>query len=925
MKKQWIEQLADSSHIGILVVDKERNNLFVNRHLCDMFGYEEQFLLKHTAEILHVNHTTFSNFSKLAFEAVLQGTPLGVDYQFKRADGSLIWVHISGDPIKNENEVLWTIVDISARMEMQEQERILKERLELALLGNSDALWDFDLTNNTIYYSPRWKEMLGYKDDELPNDPTIWNAKVHKEDEKRVLASVQEHLDGKSSYVDIEHRLHHKDGSWIWVRTRAKAIFNDDAKAIRLIGTNTDITEQKNIQLIANHQSKILEQLQESVNTIDLKGKIVSWNKASQKIFGYTKEEAIGEHISILRLDDRASILPNIFEILQKTDEYTVETQLRHKSNRTIEVSLTLSFLRDEDGNPTHIIGNARDITKRKKIEKELEESNYNLNQYIEALDKIDIGLFVVDEDYTVRYMNKTMIKWFGDQKGKTCYASVANLAEPCPYCKLGAVLHDKAKVTYDPTTPDGQSFDIVATSIRNADGTMSKMEVIRNVTEQKKVQQQLYHQAHYDALTELPNRVLLTDRLNQAIKKAKLSKTKLALLFIDLDHFKEINDSLGHSFGDEILKIVATKLKNLLKESDTIARLGGDEFVMILEDIEQIQEASLLANKTLTTLSEAMEIDDRTLYISSSIGISIYPDDGNSVQNLLKFADSAMYKAKEEGRNNYQFYNSSMTELAFERVLMETSLRAALKNDEFVVYYQPQVNGESDTLIGMEALVRWKHPTMGIISPAKFIPLAESTGLIVELDRFVMRSAIGQLAAWNKQGLKPGILALNLAIKQIEREDFVPFFMQLMEETSCMAGCIELEVTEGQIMKNPEEAINVLQQLSDLGIELAIDDFGTGYSSLSYLKRLPINKLKIDQEFIRNLPGDKEDAAIAKAVIALAESLNLKIIAEGVETIEQKDFIVESGCRNIQGYFYSKPLPAQELELLLKKSTPFA
>jgi len=271
------------------------------------------------------------------------------------------------------------------------------------------------------------------------------------------------------------------------------------------------------------------------------------------------------------------------------------------------------------------------------------------------------------------------------------------------------------------------------------------------------------------------------------------------------------------------------------------------------------------------------------------------------------------------EGRNNYQYYNTTLTEIAFERVVMESSLRAALQNEEFVVYYQTQVNGATNSVIGIEALVRWQHSTMGLVSPAKFIPLAESTGLIIELDRYVMKTAMTQVSQWYSKGLNPGILAMNLSVKQLQKKDFITVLEELIKETNCKAQWLELEVTESQIMTHPEEAISILEQISDLGIGLAIDDFGTGYSSLAYLKRLPIDKLKIDQDFIRDLPGDEEDEGITKAVIALAKSLNLKVIAEGIEAKEQKDFLVKSGCKNIQGYFYSKPVPFDEFENILR------
>lgn len=428
----------------------------------------------------------------------------------------------------------------------------------------------------------------------------------------------------------------------------------------------------------------------------------------------------------------------------------------------------------------------------------------------------------------------------------------------------------------------------------------------------------ELHHQANYDSLTGLANRDLFNDRLEQAIEKSRRNSTKMALLFIDLDHFKEINDSHGHKIGDEVLKVVTERFNKTIRREDTLARLGGDEFTVIIENLHQGQDASLLANKILKVLKKPITIGDNEFYVLSSIGISIYPDDGSSPANLLKYADAAMYKAKDEGRNNFQYYCAEMTELAFERVAMEASLRVALKNEEFLVYYQPQVDGRSNRLIGVEALVRWQHPTMGLVLPTKFIPLAESTGLIVELDRFVMKTTMTQISKWYKDGLNPGVLAMNLSVIHLQQKDFLTMFSNLIQETECKPEWLELEVTESQIMKNPEEAIKILNKISDIGIELAVDDFGTGYSSLSYLKKLPINKLKIDRSFVKDLPDDEEDIAITKAVIALAKSLNLRTIAEGVETKEQKEFLVENGCENIQGYFYAKPMPASDMEVTL-------
>ena len=435
-------------------------------------------------------------------------------------------------------------------------------------------------------------------------------------------------------------------------------------------------------------------------------------------------------------------------------------------------------------------------------------------------------------------------------------------------------------------------------------------------LSEQK---EQLAYQASHDALTKLPNKILFLDRLKQSIELAKRENNLLAVLFIDLDHFKQINDSLGHDIGDELLVKVSKLINKGLRASDNLSRLGGDEFTVIVNNIDKIENLSRIIQTIVDTFIEPIVIQNNNLYINMSIGISIYPNDAKDVNNLLKHADSAMYKAKESGRNTYCFYDEEMTKKAFERIQLETALREALVKDELEVFYQPQVDATIDKLVGMEALVRWNHPTKGMIFPDVFIPLAESTGMIIELDRIVMKKAIEQFSRWKNDGYNPGKLSMNLAIKQLESKDFLEFIEPLLKQHISEYSNIEFEVTESQIMKNPEKSIKILKKINNLGISIAIDDFGTGYSSLAYLKKLPINKLKIDKSFVDNLPSDLEDVAIAKTIINLCKSLNLNVIAEGVETKEQKDFMLENGCKLIQGYYYSRPIPSEEIELLLK------
>lgn len=437
---------------------------------------------------------------------------------------------------------------------------------------------------------------------------------------------------------------------------------------------------------------------------------------------------------------------------------------------------------------------------------------------------------------------------------------------------------------------------------------------------ELKKANMKLKTLAHYDSLTGLPNRDLFNDQLARAIERAKQHDKELALLFVDLDRFKQINDSLGHPLGDKVLQIVANRLHGCIRKEDSLARLGGDEFVLLMDDLNKGENASYIAQKIIDCLAEPIYIDEHTFYVTASVGISLYPHDDMDINKLLMYADTAMYKAKKEGKNNFQFYSSELTNSAIDNVVMQANLHSALENGEFIVYYQPQINAETLQHTGMEALVRWEHPTMGLITPSKFLPVAEETGFIIDLDQWVIKRAIQQIVQWYKKGFNPGILALNLTMKQLHQKDFISSFKELLAETGCKTEYLEFEVAEGQIMNHPEDAISVLNALRDMGIGLSIDDFGTGYSSLSYLKRLPINKLKIDKTFIDGLPDEEEDVGIAKAIIALAKSLKLGVIAEGVETKEQRDFLVEHGCENIQGYFYSKPLLAHEMEKMFLK-----
>ncbi|HXN14969.1 MAG TPA: EAL domain-containing protein, partial [Usitatibacter sp.] len=432
---------------------------------------------------------------------------------------------------------------------------------------------------------------------------------------------------------------------------------------------------------------------------------------------------------------------------------------------------------------------------------------------------------------------------------------------------------------------------------------------------ERKRYQEELERQANYDGLTGLPNRHLLYDRLRQAVF-AQRSVRSIAVVFIDLDHFKVINDSLGHNFGDEVLRHVAERLQAAVREGDTVARLGGDEFVLILNDQTREDVIFRAMRRIASKVSEPIVVGDRELNITCSSGITLYPQDGTDVPTLLKNADAAMYRAKSQGRNTFQFYTAEMNELANERLTMEQSLRRAIEREELLLHYQPRVNLRTGVVDAVEALVRWNHPERGLILPERFIPLAEETGLIVPIGEWVLRAACAQGRAWRKAGFAPIVISVNLSARQFWSGGLVRLVGEVVAETG-MVEHLEMELTESQVMHDPESVIATLQGLKSIGVRISVDDFGTGYSSLSYLRRLPLNALKIDGSFVRDIhaTGGPDDGILAKAIISLGHSLHLKVIAEGVETEAQRDFLRAHDCDEIQGYYFAKPLPSQECE----------
>ncbi|MBI5919198.1 MAG: EAL domain-containing protein [Nitrosomonadales bacterium] len=447
---------------------------------------------------------------------------------------------------------------------------------------------------------------------------------------------------------------------------------------------------------------------------------------------------------------------------------------------------------------------------------------------------------------------------------------------------------------------------------------------IFSDISERKLTEQRIQHLAHFDVLTDLPNRLLLRDRLEQAMLHAERSQEKLAVLFLDIDHFKAINDTLGHSAGDRLLQLVAQRLQEQVRKQDTVCRQGGDEFILVLLGVDA-EGAAQVAQKILRAVSASYLVEAHELRITLSIGISLYPDHTSNIDELIKFADTAMYSAKENGRNNYQLYAGGAVGLAVERLALENDLHAALEQDQFELYYQPQVDLADGRIIGCEALIRWHHPTQGLIHPASFISLAEESGLIVAIGEVVLAKACQQSRLWQEAGLPLTRMAVNLSSLQFRQRDLTTKLARLMEENRLNPCQLEMELTESILMQEVDSVLATLREMDKMGLQLSIDDFGTGYSSFAYLKRFPLSKLKIDQSFVHDLVADGNDAAIVRAIILMAHSLNLRVIAEGVESAEQADFLLKEGCDEAQGYYFSRPVPAVEFAELLRAGRTLA
>jgi len=638
------------------------------------------------------------------------------------------------------------------------------------------------------------------------------------------------------------------------------------------------------------------------------------------QITGYTKEEWLQDDfwINHVHAEDIAAVLESQ-KLLLETGTLNHQYRFNHADGGYIWIEDQLTLAHDDNGQPIEIVGAWLDITERLFAEEKL---RINAKVFESSRD----GIVITNQDNKIISVNNAFTRITGYEAkeaiGKNPRMLASGNAEESFYSamwdSIGTMGFWQGEVINHRKNGEVYTQWLSISTIKDEEGKVSQhIGIITDISERKIAEERIQFLSNFDALTNLPNKNLLNDRTKLALATAKRLKTAATLMFLDLDRFKLINESLGPTIGDRVVKELAERFVAFMRPEDTVCRQGGDEFILLLPNTDA-EGAAHVAKKLLDIVAQPFNFNGQKIVLTASIGIAAYPQDGESFEQLAQSADAALYRAKYEGRNNFQFFARQMHEQAHDILLLESELRNAIEHQEFLLYYQPQYDSKTSEIVGLEALIRWQHPERGMVSPALFIPIAEESGLISEIGDWVLRTAVKQIATWQEAGLQAVPVAVNLSVVQFQQDALYGSVCQILRDTKVDPSMLELELTEGIAMEDSERTLNVLNQLNALGVRLSIDDFGTGYSSLSYLKKFKIDKLKIDQSFVRGLGSHPQDAAIITAIISMAKSLSFKTIAEGVETLEQLNFLIQHGCDEIQGYYFSKPIPSAEITKLL-------
>jgi len=935
--EQLLSATFSQAGVGIFATSLDSRYLEANEKYCAMLGYTRDELL--AMSITEVNRAEDIDEVLANRGRMLSGEWRHASHerQVRRKDGTLIWVGHSTTLVRDESggphHFITVAEDISERK--RAEERLANERTLLRAVVDAmpERIYVKDRAGRFLLQNASNLKIRGITDHDEIVGKTVFDifprelAERLEAEDRAVMESGVPLLNregqtffGGTGSAPREARWHVT--SKVPLRDKAGNVFG-------VVGVNRDITGRKRMEeALRASEERFRATFEQAAVGMALRGIDPAdprWLRVNQKlcdILGYSKEELLNlTSLDVTPPEERGVSSDYNDKLLRgEVTAYSREKRYMRKDGGIIWTHISLTAVRGADGAPTHVISIIQDITDRKRVEQALRESEEQFHQLANNIPQI---FWICDAQ------QKNMI-YVSPAYERVTGQPIAGLRENARSWLEAVHPDDRERVRGARIAAGDGDYDEVfrvvrsdgslrwvrdrAFPIHDAQGGIYRIAgIAEDITDMRESEERLLYLAHYDNLTNLPNRVLFYDRLKQALSQAKRNQWVTAIMFLDLDRFKNVNDTLGHGAGDLLLRQVSERLAGCVRSGDTVGRLSGDEFAIVLSNLAGPDDASLVAQKIMATLARPFNLYGKEVFVTASIGITLFPTDSLDQDTLIQNADTAMYRAKELGRNSFRFYTPEMNARALEKLSLESSLRRALERGEFLLHYQPKASLATGEVIGVEALLRWRHPELGLISPVEFMPMLEETGLIVATGEWVIRTACAQISAWLKAGIGAIPVAVNLSARQFQVKDLAVTISGILEEQGIRHDLLELEITEGSLAINDEEAAGTLAYLNSLGVRVAIDDFGTGYSSLSRLKGFPLDALKIDGSFVRDITTDADDAAITRAIITMAHSLGLAVIAEGVETAEQLAFLDANGCDQIQGYYFSVPLAADE------------
>ncbi len=901
-------QILETMKGAVIVVDMDGRIRVLNRGAANLLGYRpEQLRGAHIRQIFprDENLTTGQLLNSLG---VLEHT-----MAWLAADGTRIDVLAASSFLRDHDNnpvaVVYVASDYTERKRAEGALRESEHRYRTLFELNPLPMWVYD------FESLRFTDVndaairhYGYTRSEFMR-MTIRDIRPAEE-----LQKMEQALAAASPRRGPSHFRHvRKDGTVIDVEVTSFEFVSGGRRSRLAIAQDITARMRADEELRRSEERyrELFENANDIVYTHDLDGTVTSINLAGERVSGYSRDEIVGTSIQDLVVPEHRERAAEAMakKLRGEASSTFYEVEMRAKDGRRIPLELSTRLIY-RDGIPVGVQGIGRDVTERKAS-----EARYRL-----LFERNLAGVYRSTPDGTILDCNDACARLFGYDSREEFLGANANdfYFDDRERERIVQMLREQRQSTnleLRLRRRDGATVWVLENVTLRDEDVMEG--TIIDITDRKRAQEQVEYQAYHDSLTGLPNRLLFRDRITVALAHARRSGRLSAVMFLDLDQFKLVNDTLGHTAGDRLLQAIGARLVNCVRAEDTVARMGGDEFTVLLADVADRRGATVVAQKVLEAVRHPVTIDEHELYVTTSIGIAVFPEEGIDAESLLKNADSAMYRAKELGRDNFQFASAAESQPAETRLAMERALRRALERNELVVHYHPMVEIATGRVVGAEALLRWQHPDRGLVQPEEFIPLAEETQLIVPIGAWVLRTAIAQMKVWHDAGHAWLRVAVNLSPRQFQDRELAATVEQILAETNFPPQYLDLEITESTAMQNAELTLAILSRLKEMGIRISIDDFGTGYSSLSYLKRFPIDTVKIDQDFVRDLTPD--DAAIITAVISMARALNLRVIAEGVETEEQLAFLRREQCGEMQGFLYSEPLPAEEFERALR------